>query len=66
MKDVSFEFVISNNVSDGLANFIKEHHVDLPGMMPHKHNWAEHIFTKSETKEMIFESSIPLLILPDA
>jgi hypothetical protein len=34
-------------------------------MMPHKHEWLERLFRKSETKDMIFHTQVPLLVLPE-
>lgn len=34
-------------------------------MLPHKHTWAEKLFKKSKTKDMVFHTKIPLLILPE-
>jgi len=34
-------------------------------MMPHRHEWLKRIFRKSKTKDMIFHTRVPLLILPE-
>ena len=64
-SDVSFEYPVDANISHGLDAFIKKHGVQMLVMMPHKHDWAERLFRKSETQGMIFHAQIPLLILPD-
>ena len=63
--DISFEFPVDADISHGLDEFIKKHDVQMLVMMPHKHDWAERLFHISETKDMIFHTHIPLLILPD-
>lgn len=63
--DISFEYPVDANISHGLDAFIKMHNVKMLVMMPHKHDWADRLFTKSETQGMIFNAHIPLLILPD-
>lgn len=64
-SDISFEFPVNGDIRHGLDAFIKKHHVKMLVMMPHKHDWAEKLFQISETKDMIFHTHIPLLILPD-
>ena len=63
--DISFEYPVDADISHGLDAFIKMHHVKMLVMMPHIHNWAEKLFRKSNTQDMIFHTHIPLLILPD-
>ena len=46
--------------------YIKKYKADMLAMVPHKQEWFERLFRKSETKDMIFHSKIPLLILPEA
>ena len=63
--DIFFEFPVNADISHGLDDFIKKHDVKMLVMLPHKHDWAERLFIMSETKDMIFHTHIPLLILPD-
>ena len=63
--DISFEYPVDADISHGLDAFIKKHDVQMLVMMPHKHDWAERLFKRSETQDMIFHTHIPLLILPD-
>jgi len=63
--DTSFEYPTNNNLRHALNDFIKDHNCDMLVMMPHKHEWMERLFRKSETKNMIFHTHIPLLILPE-
>ena len=63
--DVSFEYPVDADISHGLNAFIKKYDVQMLVMMPHRHDWSERLFRKSETHEMIFHTHIPLLILPD-
>ncbi len=61
----TFEYPVGTDVTHALDKFIETHHADMLVMMPHKHDWIERLFKKSETKEMIFHTEIPLLILPE-
>lgn len=63
--DTEFQFPVDADIRHALNDFIKIHHVDMLLMMPHKHEWSERIFRKSKTKDMIFHTKIPLLILPE-
>ncbi len=60
-----FEYITDTDVSHGLNNFIVQHSADMLVMVPHKHEMFERLFKKSETKDMIFHTKIPLMILPE-
>ncbi|WP_018615494.1 universal stress protein [Segetibacter koreensis] len=59
-----YEFEVDNNVAHAMNKFVKEHNVDMIVMVKQDHPFLERLFTKSNTKEMIFEANIPLIILP--
>jgi nucleotide-binding universal stress UspA family protein len=63
--DTSFEYRVDTDLRHALNNFIQEHHCDMLVIVPHKHEWMERLFKKSETKNMIFHTHIPLLVLPE-
>ena len=63
--DPVYERIDGNNVPAALNNFIKGYKVNLLAMLPHKHTFLESLFIKSTTASMIFETKIPLLILPE-
>ncbi|HEV8082722.1 MAG TPA: universal stress protein [Chitinophagaceae bacterium] len=63
--DASFEYPEDTDITHALNKFIKKYNAEMLVMMPHKHEWAELLFTKSETKDMIFHTHIPLLVLPE-
>jgi nucleotide-binding universal stress UspA family protein len=60
----SFEFSKGENVAKAMNVFVKQHGVDLVAVVPHEHNLFERIFTKSVTKDLVFHTYVPLLILP--
>ncbi len=64
ISDASFEYPVGTDISHALNEFIKKHNADMLVMMPHKHEWVELLFAKSETKDMIFHTHVPLLVLP--
>lgn len=63
--DPRYERIEGNKIPAALNHFIKGYKVNLLAMLPHKHNFLEKLFIKSTTASMIFETKIPLLILPE-
>ncbi len=63
--EASFQYPKDADIRHTLSDFIDRHQADMIVMMPHKHEWIERLFKKSETKDMIFHTKIPLLILPE-
>lgn len=59
----TFEYSSDADISYALNTFIEMNKADMLVMIPHKHLWLKHLFTKSETKDMIFHTHVPLLIL---
>ena len=64
ISDTSFQYPVDTDIRSALNGFIEKHNADMLVMMPHKHEWLERLFRKSETKDMIFHTHIPLLVLP--
>jgi nucleotide-binding universal stress UspA family protein len=50
---------------DAFNEFIITHDADMLVMESHKQGWLESLFRKSETKNTLFHSQIPLLVLPE-
>jgi nucleotide-binding universal stress UspA family protein len=63
--DSSFQYPVDTDIRHALNEFIITHNADMLVMLPHKHDWLERLFRKSETKDMLFHTHIPLLILPE-
>ena len=59
----TFEYSVDADISYALNTFIEMNKADMLVMIPHKHLWLKRLFTKSETKDMIFHTHVPLLIL---
>ena len=62
----SFQYPKGADITHALNDFISNNDGDMLLMMPHKHEWIERLFKKSETKDMIFHTKIPLLVLPES
>lgn len=60
-----YKFPQSNRIIDGLEDFITTYKIDLLALIPHRHNLLKRLFLMSTTKQMLFHSHIPLLILPE-
>lgn len=63
--DTSFQYPADTDIRHKLNEFIKKHKADMLVMIPHKHEWLERLFRKSETENMIFHTQVPLLVLPE-
>ncbi|MEP7165706.1 MAG: universal stress protein [Ferruginibacter sp.] len=62
--DPVLEYPSGSNITKTIEGFIKEHEIDLLAIIPHKHDLLERFMTESITKNMIFHTEIPLLVLP--
>lgn len=60
----TFEFLNDNDVTHAITEFVKKHGVDMVAMIAGKHNIFERMFAKSNIKEMLLHTHIPLIILP--
>lgn len=54
-----------SDIEHGLQRFVQEHSADMLVMVAHHHNFLERLFGIHHTKEMIYQTHIPLLILQD-
>ncbi len=59
-----YECIEGKTVREGLHEFLKLYRIDMLALLPHHHSLFETWFGNSTTKAMVFESQIPLLILP--
>lgn len=60
-----YKCVEGKNIPEALNTFISEYHVNLLGILPHEHHFLQRLYHTSITRSMVFESRIPLLILPE-
>lgn len=61
----TFNFPIYTNITDGIINFMRTEPVDLMIMMTRKREWIERIFVESQTTDMVFHTTVPLLVLSE-
>ena len=65
VSEASIITIKSKDVTHAVNHFMEEQQADILAMLPHKHAWTDKLFKKSETKDMVFHTKIPLLILPE-
>ena len=56
-------FVEYENVQNAITDFVDSENIDLLMMVPKKHTFFESLFQKSNSKEMAYETHIPILNL---
>jgi len=62
--DTTFEYTRAENVAKALTHFVDRKGVNLVTVIPHEHSFFEKLFTRSVTRDLLFKSHVPLLILP--
>lgn len=63
--DHSYHFMESEDLVDGIKEFIDDKKPDMIAVIPHKYNILERLSHRSTTKKLAFQSTIPFLALPD-
>jgi nucleotide-binding universal stress UspA family protein len=59
-----YEFRVGNDIVKTIESFTNEQAVNMLAIIPHKHTRTERWFTKSVTKELVFQANLPVLVLP--
>jgi len=59
-----FHFFRSDDIENGILNFIDEHNSELLCLIPRKHRFFQLMFGTSQSKKLIFHSQVPILALP--
>lgn len=62
-KNHQFLTIYENKVTEGISKFIRAKDPDILAMVAHRHGFVERLFGKIHTKEMSYQTQIPLLIL---
>ena len=58
-----FHTINENKVEEGINKFIEMNPTDILAMVAHKHSLFQRMFGKVHTKEMSYQTKIPLLVL---
>ena len=59
----NYQFIINENVEEGINNYIESHSIDLLVMLPRKHNLFHVLFKENWTERMTYHTKIPLMTL---
>ena len=59
----SLYFPENDDLVLAINDFVDEHNVDMLVMIPKKHNLFAHMFQKTNTKKMAFQTHVPLLAI---
>lgn len=59
-----YECFEGSNEERALKEFTRKYDVDMLVLLPHYHSMTDRLFARSTTRTMVFDSEIPLLILP--
>lgn len=58
-----YHFIEGENVAEGLSSYALAHSIELLIAVPKKHNLLHQLFAGSHTKEIVFHSKVPVLVL---
>jgi len=61
---VKYEYPVDKDVVHALSRFVDDRPVQMVVMLPHPHFGPERWFVRGHTWSMIFQTKVPLLILP--
>ncbi|MEQ1678309.1 MAG: universal stress protein [Chitinophagaceae bacterium] len=56
-----YHFIDNKDVEDGIRDFAEKNNIDLVIAIPKKHKLLEGLFKPSSTKQLIFQSHVPVL-----
>lgn len=58
-----YHFIEAEDIEDGINKFAEENNLDMVITIPKKHNLLEGLFKKSSTKQLVFESHVPVMCI---
>jgi nucleotide-binding universal stress UspA family protein len=63
LEDVhpEYHFITHKDVEDGINEFAETHNLDLVIAIPKKHKLLDGLFKKSSTRQLVFESHVPVM-----
>lgn len=67
MKDVDhhYHFVGNDNVQEGIMRYAYENEVQMLALLGKSYSLLDRLFHKSLTKQLVYHSKLPLLVLPE-
>jgi nucleotide-binding universal stress UspA family protein len=63
LEDVhpEYHFITHKDIEDGINEFAETHNLDLVIAIPKKHKLLDGLFKKSSTRQLVFESHVPVM-----
>lgn len=58
-----YDFIENKDIEDGIKDFAEKNNLDLIITIPKKHKFLEGVFKHSSSKELVFQSHIPVLCI---
>ncbi|MBA2500619.1 MAG: universal stress protein, partial [Chitinophagaceae bacterium] len=58
-----YHFIENRDIEDGINKFAEENNLDLVITIPKKHKLLDGLFRKSSTRQLVFESHIPVMCI---
>lgn len=58
-----YHFITHRDIEDGINEFAETHNLDLVIAIPKKHKLLEGVFKKSSTRQLVFESHVPVMCI---
>lgn len=62
---IAFHELDRESVTVGLEEFVSYYEIDVLAMFAPHHSWIDRLFSSSTTRKMVFETTVPLLLLKD-
>lgn len=60
-----YHYVESEDIDDGIQDFVEKEKMDWLLVIPHKHSFFESLFHKSQTKQIVKNAKVPIVALHD-
>lgn len=61
-----YHFIEHKDIEDGINEFAEKNNLDLIISIPKKHKLLEGLFKKSSTRQLVFESKVPVMCVHEA
>lgn len=58
-----YHFIEKENIAEGLSDYAQKHGIELLIAVPRQKNFIDRIFSRSQTKQLVFQSKLPVLII---
>lgn len=63
--ETEYQYFHNKHIGEAIIDFVAHEKLDMLAFIPHHHQFLERLFGKSHSKEMIFKTKVPLLLLPE-